>query len=147
RWPAAAPPACLRRAAPRAPNSWMAYDLNGDLAEEVTHDPLFPRSPTADPPDRPAPGGLLAPDRAALPGQPLLRRPPVAALPPHRLDPTPTPWRRNPRQTRPGGLGAPAGVGPTAARCHAGGVAPAARCPVQHHGHRSRPEEAGTATQ
>src|SRR5262249_51115038 len=145
RWPAAAPPACLRRAAPRAPNSWMAYDLKGDLGEEVTHDPLFPRSPTADPPDRPAPGGLLAPDRAALPGQPLLRRPAVADRSPHRLDPTPTPSRRQSRRTGTGGLGAAPRFGPTAARCHAGGIAPVARCRWQRPGHRSRPEEAGTA--
>src|SRR5262249_56625721 len=134
RWPAAAPPACLRRAAPRAPNSWMAYDLKGDLGEEVTHDPLFPRSPTADPRDRPAPGGLLAPDRSALPGQPLLRRPAVADLPPHRLDPTPTPSRRKPRQAGAGGLAATAGVGPPTARCYARGIAPAAPGRLQHHG-------------
>src|SRR4029077_3489578 len=129
----------------RAPNSWMAYDLKGDLGEEVTDDPLFSRSPTADPRDRPAGRGLLAPDRAAVPGQPLLRRATVADLPPHRLDPTPTPSRRKPRQTRTGGFGAAAGFGPTATRCDAGGIAPAARCRLQHPGHRSRLEEAGTA--
>src|SRR5215218_8532518 len=32
----------------RAPHSWMARHLNGDLGEEVTDDTLFPRSPTAD---------------------------------------------------------------------------------------------------
>src|SRR5436305_14712332 len=90
----------------RAPNSWMAYDLKGDLGEEVTHDPLFARSPRADPRDRPAGRGLLAPDRSAVPGQPLLRRAAVADLPPHRLDLTPTPSRRKPRQTRTAGLGA-----------------------------------------
>src|SRR5439155_8741042 len=92
---------CMRGGAahPRAPHSWMAYDLKGDLGEEVTDDPLFARSPTADPRDRPAGRGLLAPDRAAVPGQPLLRRATVADLPPHRLDPTPTPSRRKPRQT------------------------------------------------
>src|SRR5439155_14691384 len=125
----------------------MAYDLKGDLCEEVTDDPLLSRSPTADPRDRPAGRGLLAPDRSAVPGQPLLRRAAVADLPPHRLDPTPTPSRRQPRRTGTGGLGAAAGVGPTAARCHAGGIAPAARCRVQHHGHLSRPEEAGTAAE
>src|SRR5215467_14186403 len=113
----------------------MAYDLNGDLGEEVTDDPLFPRSPTANPRDRPAPGGLRAPDRSALPGQPLVRRPAVADLSPHRLDPTPTPSRRQSRRTGTGGLAAAARVGPTAARCHARGIAPAARCCLQHHGH------------
>lgn len=33
----------------RAPNSWMAHDLKGDLREEVTDDTLFARSPTAGP--------------------------------------------------------------------------------------------------
>ena len=33
----------------RAPNSWMAHDLKGDLCEEVTDDTLFARSPTAGP--------------------------------------------------------------------------------------------------
>ena len=118
----------------------MAYDLKGDLGEEVTDDPLFSRSPTADPRDGPARRGLLAPDRSSLPGQPLLRHPAVATLPPHRLPPTQTPWRRKPRQTRAGGLGAAPGVGPTATRCHARGIAPAARRRLQHHGHLSRPE-------
>src|SRR5207248_5750584 len=125
----------------------MAYDLKGDLCEEVTDDPLFSRSPRADPRDGPARGGLLAPDRSSLPGQPVLRHPAVATRPPYGLPPTPTPSRRKPRCTRAGGLGAAPGVGPTATRCHARGIGPAARRGVQHDGHLSRPEEAGTAAE
>src|SRR5207248_9360285 len=100
-----------RASRPRAPNSWMAYDLKGDLCEEVTDDPLFSRSPRADPRDGPARGGVLAPDRSSLPGQPVLRHPAVATRPPYGLPPTPTPSRRKPRCTRAGGLGAAPGVG------------------------------------
>jgi hypothetical protein len=39
----------------RAPFTWMARRLNGDLGEEVSDDTLFPRSPAADRRDGPAP--------------------------------------------------------------------------------------------
>src|SRR3954469_19790289 len=76
------------------------------------------RSPTADPRDGRARGGLLAPDRSSVPGQPVLRGPTVAAPPQHGLPPTQAPWRREPGQTRATGPGTAPGTGPTAARCH-----------------------------
>src|SRR5436190_15365828 len=114
----------------------MAYDLNGDPCEEVSYDALLSRSPTADHRDGRARGGLLAPDRSSVPGQPVLRDPTVAAPPQHRLAPTQAPWRREPGQTRATGLGTAPGAGPTAARCHARGVAAGARRLLQHDYHR-----------
>jgi len=38
----------------RAPNSWMARHLKGDLCEEVSHESLFSGSPQADSRDGPA---------------------------------------------------------------------------------------------
>src|SRR4029453_17609992 len=77
---------------PRAPNSRMAHDLKGDPCEEVTYDPFVSRSPTADPRYGPAQGGVLAPDRASVPGQRFLHHAVVANPPQHRLPPTQTPW-------------------------------------------------------
>src|SRR6476646_3685643 len=104
----------------------MAYDLNGGPCEKVSYDALLSRSPTADPRDGRARGGLLAPDRSSVPGQPVLRDPTVAAPPQHWLPPAQAPWRREPGRTRVRGPGAAPGAGPTAARCDAQGIAAAA---------------------
>src|SRR4051794_19373829 len=125
----------------------MAYDLNGDHCEEVSYDALLSRSPTADPRDGRARGRLLAPDRSSVPGQPVLRDPTVAAPPQHGLPPAQVPWRREPGQTRSTGPGAAPGAGPTAARCHARGIAAEARRLVQHDDHRARPAQAGAPAQ
>jgi len=125
----------------------MAHHLKGDLREEVSHESLFSRSPPTDPRYGPARGGFLAPDRSSVPGQPFFRHPAVAALPQHRLARTQTPWRREPSGTRAGGLGAAPGIGPTAARCHARGIAPAAGRLLQPHDHLARPAPAEVAAQ
>src|SRR5258708_35448813 len=90
----------------RAPISWMARHLNGDLGEEVTDDTLFSRSPTTDRRYDPAWRRDDPPGRRAVPGQFLLRHPAVAALSLHRLRPAPAPPRREtcptPARARPG---------------------------------------------
>src|SRR5260370_42155564 len=80
----------------RAPISWMARRLNGDLGKEVTDDTLFPRSPTTDRRYDPAWRRDDPPSRRAVPGQFLLRHPAVAALSQHRLGRAPPPRRREP---------------------------------------------------
>src|SRR4051812_37736355 len=94
------------RFAARAPNDWLAHDLNGDHWEEVTHARLFPRSPTARPGNRRARRGIVAPDRAAIPGQHLLRHSALAAPPHHRLPGSQTPRGRTTSRPGAGGLGA-----------------------------------------
>src|SRR4051812_50131253 len=93
----------------------MAHHLKGDLGKEVTDDPLFSRSPEADPRDGPARRRLLATDRSSLPGQRLLRHAAVATPPRHRLARTQAPWRGGPRRTPAGGPGGapPGGPAPT----------------------------------
>src|SRR4051812_3881774 len=125
----------------------MAYDLNGDHSEEVSYDALLSRSPTADPRDGRGRGGLLAPDRSSVPGQPVLRDPTVAAPPKHRLPPTQASWRREPGQALATGPGTAPGTGPTAARCHARGIAAEARRRMQHDDHLARPAPARAAAQ
>ena len=83
----------------------------------------------------------------SVPGQPRLRHPAGAAPPRHRLPPTQTPWRRQPTGPQSGGFGTAPGAGPTAARCHPRGIAPAARRLVLPHDHRARPGQTGAAAQ
>src|SRR5437763_11093952 len=90
----------------RAPNSWMAHGLKGDLSEEVADDTLFSRSPTAGRRYGPARRGLLAPDRSSLPGQRLLRHPAVEPVSQHQLARAPAPRRRQSARAGAGGSGA-----------------------------------------
>ena len=83
--------------------------------------------------------GTVAPDRSPVPGQRLLRHPAVATPPQHRLARAQAPRRRQPGRAHAGGPGAAPRADPTAARCHARGVPPAARRLVQPHDHLARP--------
>src|SRR5262245_16938042 len=85
------PPRPSRR--PANHNGWRGAGVHG---EEVTDDPFVSRSPTADPRYGPAQGGVLAPDRASVPGQRLLRDAALADPPQHRLARAQAPWRRPP---------------------------------------------------
>src|SRR4051812_22370493 len=131
----------------RAPSSWMAHDLKGDLSEEVADDTLFSRSPTTGPRYGPARRGFLAPDRSSLPGERLLRHEAVETLSQHQLSRARAPRRGPSPLARAGGLGAAPGVDPPAARRHARGVPTAARHLVQHHDDLARPAQAGVAAQ